>query len=164
MMTSQQRKLAALGLPLVVLLAMVVRAEAIVAMGRSYILTIEGYDPRDLLRGQYLRYRVVWNTYGDRWTNDGEGVCFLPESTPDNPRVLVGPPGSRDDCVAFINPESVQNLNQYFIPEGMGLKLEAAIRQKRAEIKVKVSRGGDVIIEDLLLDGEPWQDVVAREP
>ena len=36
-MNTSQRKAAALALPLVVLLAMVVRAEAIVAMGRSYI-------------------------------------------------------------------------------------------------------------------------------
>lgn len=161
-MTTSQRKAAALALPLVVLLAMVVRAEAIVAMGRSYILPIAGYDPRDLLRGQYLRFRVEWNTYGNRWPEPGEGVCVRESAQRENPVVRFAPQGADENCQAFINPDALQNLNQYFIPEGTGIPLEQAIRERRAEIKVKVGRGGDVIIEDLLLDGEPWQDVVNR--
>jgi hypothetical protein len=160
------RRIAALALPLVVLCAMIVRAEVIIASGRHYVLDIEGYDPRDLLRGQYLRFRVKWN--GPREVcsaGDPECcLCILPDAEPDNPQVRATTPGNTDDCQAFITAASLENLQQYFIPEGRGGALERAIRDRRATIRVSVSRGGDVIIEDLLLDGEPWTDVMGRAP
>ena len=160
MWTNPRLKQAALALPVVVLAVMVVRAEVIIAAGRTYELLIEGYDPRDLLRGQYLRYRVKWNMVGS--TGGGGDVCLVQGAETVNPAVRMGgyAPGS-DQCQAVIRAGAVENLNQYFIPEDMGPPLERAIRDRRASLRVHVSGGGDVVIEDLLLDGRPWREVIS---
>ncbi|MBI5495183.1 MAG: GDYXXLXY domain-containing protein [Deltaproteobacteria bacterium] len=166
-MTATVRRVVVLALPVVVLAAMVLRAEVIIAQGRHYVLDIEGYDPRDLLRGQYLRFRVRWSGgFGGACTPGEEGccVCFGENAEPDRPWVHHVACTEMSACQAFINPESARTVNQYFIPEDMGGPLERAIREKRATIRVAVSSRGEVIIEDLLLDGQPWRDVVGRPP
>jgi hypothetical protein len=52
---------AVLALPLVTLGAMVGDAERRIANADVLRVAIRGYDPRDLLRGHYLRYQFEWN-------------------------------------------------------------------------------------------------------
>lgn len=51
--------------PLVGLLVMIARAEVLLRSGASFRLAIEGYDPRDLLAGQYLQYRFALDWQGE---------------------------------------------------------------------------------------------------
>jgi hypothetical protein len=39
-------------------------------------------------------------------------------------------------------------------------QVERALRSRRAELLVWVSSGGEVVIQDLLLDGVPWREAV----
>src|SRR5688572_3307632 len=57
--------------PLVGLLVLIARAEVLLRSGASFRLAIEGYDPRDLLAGQYLQYRFALD-----W--QGESTCGVP--------------------------------------------------------------------------------------
>ena len=50
-----------LALPLLVIAAGVVRGELALATGRAFRFRIEGYDPRDLLRGHYLQFRIAFD-------------------------------------------------------------------------------------------------------
>ena len=50
----------ALLLPIVAFAALVVRAELWRASGPVFHVAIAGYDPRNLLQGHYLRYRLQW--------------------------------------------------------------------------------------------------------
>lgn len=54
--------LAAVLLPLVVLAGWVARLEARARSGKDVWLAVESYDPRDLLAGHYLTYRVDYGT------------------------------------------------------------------------------------------------------
>ncbi|MEW5849793.1 MAG: GDYXXLXY domain-containing protein [Myxococcota bacterium] len=164
----RRRRLLALALPLVVLFLMVVRAELVLATGRHYELAISGYDPRDLLRGQYLRYRIEWNASPPPSCVEGSEppccLCVEADATPENPRVRTTPCERVNECQAFIRASELSNLEKYFVPEDMGLPLERAIRDRRASIRVAVSPRGDAVIEELLLDGRPWREVVGEEP
>lgn len=158
-----RRRLLVLALPLLVLLGMMVRSELILARGREYEVSIDGYDPRDLLRGQYLRYRVRWH-----WSSSYHGdcpsccICLEGDSSIVDPRVSERSCTSLGGCDAFIAPAGLENLQQYFIPEGMGPALERAIRDRRASLRIAVRRG-DVVVRDLLIDGVPWREVITRE-
>ncbi|MFA7441544.1 MAG: GDYXXLXY domain-containing protein [Sphingomonadaceae bacterium] len=57
--------LAALALPIVGLLAGIAVNQAQVRDADTWRLPIEGYDPRDLLRGHYINFRYAWRTAGD---------------------------------------------------------------------------------------------------
>jgi hypothetical protein len=160
---AKPRRLIVLALPLVVLLAMMIRSELILARGREFEVSIDGYDPRDLLRGQFLRYRVRWNrSGGESGECPGCCLCLQRDIGTVDPQVLGMQCNSVEGCAAFIKPEALDGLGQYYIPEGMGPPLERAIRERRASLRIAVGHAGDVVVRDLLLDGKPWRDVISR--
>src|SRR5215475_15431191 len=63
----------ALLLPIVAFLGLVGRAELLRASGPVFHVAIAGYDPRDLLQGHYLRYRLQWPADG---ACDGTTCCL----------------------------------------------------------------------------------------
>jgi hypothetical protein len=156
------RRLIVLALPLVVLLGLMVRSELILARGREYEVSIEGYDPRDLLRGQYLRYRVRWNQSGGE-LGDCPACCLCLQ----HGGSTVDPPVSRrrcesvDNCAAFITKASLDRMGEYYIPEDMGAPLERAIANRRASLRIAV-RSGEVVVRDLLIDGKPWRAAITE--
>lgn len=69
-------KIFSLLFPIVVLLGFVGLHTVNQKTGTSWVVDIEGYDPRDLLRGHYLTYRYVWN-WGENHSNCvGENCCM----------------------------------------------------------------------------------------
>jgi uncharacterized membrane-anchored protein len=163
-MTGRRARLSlllALALPIVALALLVARGELTTRHGRPYRIRIVGYDPRDLVRGHYLRYRLDfrWDDARERCTTSECAYC------------LRGPAGSeplvtrvsRDDtagCDASFPETQLDHLQEFYIPEDRGADLERAIRQRKAELLVRVAAGGNVVIQDLLLDGTPWREVV----
>jgi hypothetical protein len=157
----QRSLVLALLLPIAAVGAMIVRAEITTRGGRPWVVHIEGYDPRDLVRGHYLRFGVKW-----RWESPFDSCtestcCYClngagpPPVEPDVTRISCS---ATSACASWIPEERAQNLNQFFIPEDKGTELEKAIRNKEAQISLRVSSGGNVVITDLLLDGKPWRD------
>ncbi|WP_150293999.1 GDYXXLXY domain-containing protein [Sphingobium estronivorans] len=58
--SARVRLAAALLLPLVVLAYSWVATCRIARQGQEWLIPVTGYDPRDLLRGHYVRYRYEW--------------------------------------------------------------------------------------------------------
>ena len=56
-MKLQPALLLALAVPVLGLLSLVIQAELGSRFGAPWEIAIRGHDPRDILRGQYLRYR-----------------------------------------------------------------------------------------------------------
>ncbi|APR87808.1 hypothetical protein A7982_13157 [Minicystis rosea] len=148
-------------LPVVALGAMVARAEVTSRGGRPWVIAIKGYDPRDLVRGHYLRYQLDfrWDEPGERCT---EATCCYCLRGPagSEPRVTKIACGETASCDSSFAEEEMEHLQQFFIPEDRGLVLEQALRTKDAKLSVRVSSGGHVVIQDLLLDGRPWREVM----
>lgn len=161
----------ALLLPIVAIVGMIARAEMVLQTGRSWQVRIKGYDPRDLLRGQYLRYTIDWQLQGEA-TCQGGSCCYCLWDAGLSPAGAPAPLAAvslvscseRAPCQSYFPQERAADLTKYFIPEGEGATLEKALREREAALKLVVSTRGRVAIADLLLDGEPWREALKHPP
>jgi hypothetical protein len=74
-------------LPIVAFAGLVVRAELLRASGPVFHVAIAGYDPRDLLQGHYLRYRLQWPADGEC---DGATCCLCLQTSGVHTKVACG--------------------------------------------------------------------------
>ena len=170
--TFNVRLVIALLLPLVALVLLIVRAELVLKQGKRWTVAIGGYDPRDLIRGHYLQYRVRWkkDPNSTEACTDRDGDCYLclrrlPGDTGSRPEPLVQwvRGSDKQDCDSAFSVAAEENLHKYFIPEDKGAVLERAIREKEASLVLAVSASGEVVIKDLLLNDEPWTQAIKHE-
>ncbi len=148
----------ALLLPIVMLAVMMGREEWYLAHGEVVDLPISGYDPRDLLAGNYLRFRVDYGVEPcgrSRPEMAMAGVCLRPD-----PSVLEGDvPG---DCTLFVRGQCrggrfLAGVERYYIPAEAARDLEARLREGRAAVRLVIGENGRARIEALLIDGQPWR-------
>lgn len=52
-------------------------------------------------------------------------------------------------------------LEKYFIPEEQALRLEEIVQSGKASVVLAVSRDGQAMVKDLLINGKRWQDIEA---
>jgi uncharacterized membrane-anchored protein len=169
--------IAAVLAPIVGLIGVVVEHEFRLRQGKEVVLKIEGYDPRDLLSGHYLTYRVNYES------EDGE-VCDGGVSAQD---VISGnaPSADTDTCVCFgkdgrrqslscshmnldrceavlrgacRNRRFIAGIERFYIPEDKARVLDRLVRAGGAEIVVSVPASGRAVIKDLLIDGKSWRE------
>lgn len=129
--------------------------------GEEVVLPIEGFDPRDLLSGHYLLYRVDYAVEKGCGTQDEEAsVCLRPMRS-------IYPQGSLPaDCELFIrgrcdnNGDFLADIERFYIPEEYAQSLEDKVRDRKGELVLSVDRQGNVAIRNLLIDGKPWKEAV----
>jgi uncharacterized membrane-anchored protein len=133
-------------------------------VGQEVILDIMGYDPRDLLSGHYLTFRVDYGVsnlcktekgFPIPETVDGASVCLDPRSFAQEQIA---------DCKLLIKGscrygQFVANIERFYVPESQANQLEILVRDKQAKIVVNVSSDGMASIKDLLIDGKPWKEI-----
>lgn len=148
--------LLALLFPIVVLIAFTAYKKSILTYGREITLPISGYDPRNLLSGHYLRYRIEYGV---------ANICFrTPDYRPsyvclDNKTFSLAEPRG---CKLFIrgrceNGQFYAGIETYYIPENKAIELDEQVRFKRASIVISVATNGSAQVKDLLIDGKSWQ-------
>ena len=157
---------------------------AILRDGREIVLRTEPVDPRDLMRGDYVRLG-----YTDV-SSIGEGLVEggWPAQDTTAPVWLILAPGSDGAYVAraasFFKPSAVAGedvvlrslparitvarpdgglnsigplsfgIERYYVPEGEGLEIEKAQNEGRTTVAVRVSADGEPQIARLMIDGE----------
>ncbi|EIJ36377.1 GDYXXLXY domain-containing protein [Thiothrix nivea] len=131
------------------------------ANGEEVVLPITGFDPRDLLSGHYLQYRVdygVENGCGEHRTE--ASVCLRPMRG-------IYPQGSLpQDCGLFIrgrcdsSADFLADIERFYIPEEYAQSLEDKVRDRKGELVLSVDRQGNAAIRDLLIEGKPWKEAV----
>jgi uncharacterized membrane-anchored protein len=170
--TFNVRLVIALLLPLVALLLLIVRAELVLMQGKRWTVAITGYDPRDLVRGHYLLFRLKWkpaSSLDEQCPSTSEN-CYLclerqggDTSARPEPTMRRVYPYQTKQCDSAFPAATEENLHKYFIPEDKGAVLERAIREKEASLVLAVSATGEVVIKDLLLNDEPWTQAIKHE-
>ena len=126
--------------------------------GEEYTLPISGYDPRDLLSGRYLTYRV---NYGipdlckdpPRMAENGQQrkstvtayVCLKPRSV----RY-----GSNRNCSVFIKGRCVggrlkAGIERFYIPESKARDYDRRLRDEGAEIVISIKANGRASVKGL---------------
>ena len=80
--------IAAVVFPIVVLLGVMLSKQAQLSQGSQVVLPIAGFDPRDLLSGHYLTYRINYGASPDCYRVQGGGqklyACLSEEFGPEN--------------------------------------------------------------------------------
>ena len=97
------------------------------------VLPITGYDPRNLLSGHYIEFRIDWskaNCHQAEW----HGTC------------------PRGDF---------SGVSRFYVPENKAHELERLINnnQHNTEIRFAYKPGMRPIAKDLLIDGKPWNQL-----
>ena len=141
-------------IPIFCLLALTAQKKYIRSTGVEVYLPIEGYDPRDLISGHYLIYRVDYgvpnlcaNYYKERY------VCLDDRSfTNEQPT----------NCKLFIKGRCTYGdrfeagIERYYIPESVAAELEKLVREKKTGINISVSSDGVAQVKDLVIEGQIW--------
>lgn len=154
-------------LPVVGLVGLVAKAEFATRSGPTWTVPIQGYDPRDLLRGHYLRYAFEFDWQDGASCGDADrpeaGCCLCLTETGAEPQVRQVQCSDTSSCDGWLHAESVAPPLRYYVPETSALDLETALRKHDAAVTFTSGRGGEPAIGALTLDGRMWQDVVGEE-
>ena len=162
-----------------VLLHLVLDRMRLIAAGREITLPIRPVDPRDIFRGEYVRLGYDIDTLplrlltGERPADNaaffvvlerGEGGDWqpvqissrLPSPLPAERIALKARPLSRWPVVR--SPEATQGahygIEQYFVPQGEGRRLESLAREKKLAARIAVDSGGNAALKGLVIDGK----------
>ncbi|MGN0903991.1 MAG: GDYXXLXY domain-containing protein [Alphaproteobacteria bacterium] len=161
-----KKTIALLVLPLIVLAVWV----GVLAHGRMsgqmVALSITGYDPRDLLAGQYLSIRI---DYGQ------EIECAENKRRYSRPAYLcldtlqVTEERTPSDCSVFIRgtcsgKRFYDNVRRFYVSEQSAPVLEKALRRSelKPQILLSIDADGTPYPVDLILDGMPWREWTAK--
>lgn len=152
--------------------------------GREIVLKTEPVDPRDLMRGDYVRLGYTDVSSIDEDLVEGG----WPAQDTTAPVWLVLTPGSDGAYVAkaasFTKPPAVSGedvvlrslparitvarpgsgvnsvgplsfgIERYYVPEGEGLEIEKAQNEGRTTVAIRLSEDGEPQIARLMIDGE----------
>ena len=142
---------------------------------QEYRIAIEGYDPRDLLKGHYMIFRYQWpegavDMFADNTYPRTPDVCACMSGDPVNPQVRF------DACVSihprhktcegavkvtggagFAGYQPGDDLRRYFIPEEHAADLEKMLRSgaHKFEVGIVPRDGGEAQLKMLYVDGMP---------
>ncbi|MDA1128222.1 MAG: GDYXXLXY domain-containing protein [Chloroflexi bacterium] len=148
---------------IILLVAFIAVKENTLRTGTSVVLQTVPVDPLSLLQGEYvnLRYEIS-EIPGDLHPVVRPGEQFYVQLLEDSDGVWRGiqygqqKPGPDRVFMRGTVGERSQlefGINTYFIPEGTGRIIEQSADVK---VRVAVSSGGTAVIEELLLNGEPF--------
>ena len=162
-----------------VLLHLVLDRMRLIAAGREITLPIRPVDPRDIFRGEYVRLGYDIDTLplrlltGERPADNaaffvvlerGEGGDWrpvqissrMPSPLPAERIALKARPLYR--WPAVLSPEATQGvrygIEQYFVPQGEGRRLESLAREKKLAARIAVDSGGNAALKGLVIDGK----------
>jgi uncharacterized membrane-anchored protein len=157
-------------LPLLVLVLGIVRAEYHLANARRWSFDVTGYDPRDLLRGHYLDYRLDLHEQAALETCDddfGERCCLCLETT--DATDAGEPPVVRRAtcelalrrCDGILRTQHLRELTRYYIPEEHAQALTHVFQDAAREHKLvlAIDDNGRPQIDALLVDGQRIESV-----
>lgn len=144
--------------PIVCLLALTLYKKSITTFGQKFVFEIEGYDPRDLLSGHYLTYRVKYKSTDScsENPNNTNNVCVCLNDS-NNKFVNECDKKELANCKAFLkgrcdNGQFTANIERYYIPEGKSYELDQKVRAGKGKIRVAVNKVGTGIVEDLFFE------------
>ena len=166
----------ALALPVLALAGLVGQQELLLANARILSVPLTGFDPRDLLRGHYIRAQLDWSWENapsvDEYQAVDGALCVLAETPKPRVRFLAGwKTGDRTDadCRLVIAgharapsrfaPSQLDNGDgaiQFYVPEARTSDLEKLMRERPGSLTadLAIRADGAAAIKALRVDGE----------
>jgi uncharacterized membrane-anchored protein len=151
-------------LPLVAIGLGIVRAELFRERARDFVFEIAGYDPRDLLRGHYLQFRLRVEPISEREPcDDAASDCCLcltrtePDAVPYAERSSCAT--ARASCDGALRTRYLNTPQRYYVPEQDAAELERrlleAMQHRNAHAVLAIDASGDAQVRELRVDGRP---------
>ena len=154
---------ASVSLPVLVILFGVFRGEQHVAEGTEWCFDVTGFDPRDLIHGHYINYRIDFHLDEQATTcaPGAEGCCYcLQQAT-----VAGAPPqvstlscdAARTRCDGALDMRYLDHLHRYYVPEERAREVEQRLREAAsdglAQAVVSIDPSGRPLLLRLTVDG-----------
>jgi len=159
-MVSRRRVVAAVLLPVVAILLGIVAAERRAARAPHLVFEIEGYDPRDLLRGRYLQFRLRVPPAGPGECADGaDDCCFCATAGApgETARLERVPCAAAPACDVLLPVDSIRMPLRFYVAEDRAGDLERRLAEVAgrggARADVAFSPDGTISVRDLWLEG-----------
>ena len=171
----------AAGIQTVALGAMIESRASILRSGREVVLKTEPVDPRDLLRGDFVRLGYEISRVSlERFGNDGPAA----DETGETIHVALKPGADGAFAVSRASMQPIETaadeivlagkvdgisdqwvgvsygIERYYVPEGEGRPIEDAQGARKVDIVLAVDQAGHAQIKALKLDGKQ----LYREP
>jgi len=154
----------AITFPIIALLCLLLYKQHIINTGQNIRLDIVGFDPRDLLSGHYLRYRIDYHSRNQCQMSPEPSrqtvrLCLQPE------RYFIDRDNTQQHCDVYLQgvctkTEFIAGIERFYIPEKYASQLDLLVRDARGALQISVNASGKAVIETLLIDGEPWKNKV----
>ncbi|WP_416462340.1 GDYXXLXY domain-containing protein [Sphingomonas sp. VDB2] len=159
---------AALLLPLAALLASWAMIHRQAQQGEDWLIPIEGYDPRDLLRGHYVRYRYAWPTAplreGESRVDPAYASALCVTGIAPHIRTVrpVSPTDATGDCAIILRAtlgarQEVRRLESeiFYASQGQAIALSRKLADPRLQGLVRVRVRADGVMRPVALDFRP---------
>lgn len=165
--------LIALALPLAGLAGLWAQTEHWSRQGSDWLVPVEGYDPRDLLRGHYVQFRYVWPG-AEEPSIDAAASAAVPPSYPEGACLIGAAPridrvvrlpdaAARGRCQNVLAPAGFTAIGQpdlpregrLYIPQTAGKKLEDQLRNPAMQGTIRVRLRSDGTITPIELTFAP---------
>lgn len=170
-----RRLLAALLLPLVGLIGGAAVAWWQTSHGSVWEVPIRGYDPRDLLRGHYIRFQYDWATPARPAAVDPEHwrLCFRHRGAATVVTLFASTDRTPEACQAIarqirghdglVMDYGGQGRGQFYLDETDARPLEQLLTDpaRKVSARVIVTASGRLTPLDILVDGKPYREVLA---
>ncbi len=147
--------LTAIFFPILVLASLAAYKAYVLSLGVERIFPISGYDPRDLLSGHFLIYRIdygIAESCAEVIPELAGFLCLEPKAFHSS---------QPEACPTFIrgvckNGRFEAGIEKFFIPEDQAKQLERQIQSQPASILIAIPANGRAQVKDLLINGKSW--------
>ena len=161
--------IAALIFPIVILGLITVNKYAKVNFGTELTIPIKGFDPRDILSGHYLIYRIDYgpnaNCDYEKYTEDAYMCLKKTDGKYSSEIRRYMPAHYKDKYLAVIRGECHKGrfkagIERFYIPENAAIILDMVVRNGKGKIVLSVTPDGKAMVKDLLIDDKSWKKYV----
>lgn len=148
-------------IPCLVLATLASYHQYLIETAPEFEFEVEGYDPRDLLAGHYLQFRIKYksDTKCDK-SHRPASMCLLPQER----LILTEKPLECENWISgrCDGAQFRDDLNRYYVPQDRAQELETKLRNGKASVKIAVGKG-NAVIKALLIDGRPWKEAAPAQ-
>jgi hypothetical protein len=122
---------------------------------------IEGYDPRDPIRGHYLNYRISRELRLGTHSYASRACAMSPENTSPETGlsrvVIFGGTVDVPDCVVSLPHSLIDESHRFYVQQDHARQLEDAVRSGRGSVQLRLVSVREVTIDELFVDGQPYR-------
>jgi len=126
------------------------------------MIRTEGYDPRDLLSGHYLRFRIKYKSKelsNRRWHVSCSKKPFICLETDENDRVINDyAVAKKRDCRITMRRHCDRTpLDRFYVPEEYANILDKGLRESQDTwVRLSIARNGEPYVKNFYIDGIEW--------